>query len=103
MKRIAFLLATLALAACNTEITGLGPPSNPATETFDAALGINISQMTRMSSGLFVQDITVGTGKEVTDSVVTVNVSYSLFLKDGKLVESGTNLAFTPGLLIEGF
>lgn len=103
MKRIAFLLATVALAACNDQITGLEPPSDPSTETFAASLGVDVSQMNTTSSGVFYEDLTVGTGLEVTDSVVTVNVSYALFLKDGKLIESGTNVAFTPGLLITGF
>ncbi|HEU4996234.1 MAG TPA: FKBP-type peptidyl-prolyl cis-trans isomerase [Gemmatimonadaceae bacterium] len=103
MKRTAFLLATLAVAACNADITGLEPPSDPATETFAASLNINLSQMTRTSSGLFYEDVTVGSGKEVTDSVSTVNVTYAGFLKDGKLFDSGTNTVLTPALLIAGF
>ena len=53
-------LALMGAIACNDEITGLEPPSNPATETFAPALNVNIAQMTKLPDGVYIQDIAVG-------------------------------------------
>jgi FKBP-type peptidyl-prolyl cis-trans isomerase len=96
-------IALLAAVACNNDITGLEPPSNPATETFAASLGVDIAQMTKLPNGTYIRDLTVGTGDLVVEKTDTVWVNYSLFLKDGKLVESGTNVKMQPAFLIQGF
>jgi len=103
MKRIVFLSALLALASCNSEITGLGPPSDPATETFAASLAIDIAQMVRLPSGVYTQDIIVGTGDSVTARSDTVWLTYTGFLKDGSTFDSGTNTRFQPAFLVPGF
>jgi FKBP-type peptidyl-prolyl cis-trans isomerase FkpA len=104
MKRSHFLfIALLASASCNDDVTGLGPPSDPTKETFAASLGVDVSQMTRKSDGLFYSDVVVGTGPEVTDKTTSVNVTYAGFLKDGKLFQSGTNVAFDPAGVVPGF
>lgn len=104
MKRYAFLAAALlGAASCNGTITGLEPPSNPATETFAGTLGVNISQMTKMSNGVYYRDIVTGNGAAVTDKSDTVWVTYAGFLKDGKLFDSGTNSKFVPAGLVTGF
>ena len=100
-----FLVASLlGASACNGDITGLEPPSNPATETFAPSLGVDISAMTRTPEGVYYLDEVVGAGD---DSVVaetdSMRVTYALYLKDGRLVESGTNVRFMPASLIEGF
>ena len=95
-------IALVAAIGCNNEITGLEPPSNPATETFAASLNVNIAQMTKLPNGVYIQDITVGTGAEVVAKTDTVWVNYAGFLKDGKLFDSGTNTKFEPGGLIKG-
>ena len=96
-------LALAAATACNDDITGLEPPSNPATETFAASLNVNLAQMTQLPGGTYIQDITVGTGAEVVAKTDTVWVTYAGFLKDGKLFNSGTNAKFEPGSLVKGF
>lgn len=107
MMRFVFLAAGLimAAAACNSEITGLEPPSNPATETFDPSLGVNIGQMTKLATGTYISDLRVGTGDLVMLTSDTVWVTYSGRLKDGKLFDSGTNVKFEFGLfgLVSGF
>lgn len=95
-------IALMAAIACNDEITGLEPPSNPATETFATSLNVNIAQMTKLPNGVYIQDITVGTGAEVVAKTDTVWVNYAGFLKDGKLFDSGTNTKFEPASLIKG-
>lgn len=96
-------LALMAAIACNDDITGLEPPSNPATETFAASLNVNIAQMTKLPNGTYIQDVTVGTGAEIVAKTDTVWVNYAGFLKDGKLFDSGTNVRFDPAALIKGF
>lgn len=105
MKRSVILLASLlAAASCNNQITGLGPPSDPATETFAPSLNVNISQMTKLEGGTYIKDLVVGTGPDsVKATTDTVWVTYSGRLKDGKLFDSGTNSKFQPALLIAGF
>ena len=96
-------LALVGAIACNDEITGLEPPSNPATETFAPSLNVNIAQMTKLPGGTYIQDIAVGTGAEVVARTDTVWVTYAGFLKDGKLFNSGTNVKFDPANLVKGF
>jgi FKBP-type peptidyl-prolyl cis-trans isomerase len=101
MKRYVFLaIALIAAASCNNEVTGLGPPSDPATETFAPSLNVNISQMTKLPGGTYIKDIVVGTGSDVVAETDTVWVTYSGFLKDGKLFDSGTNQKFEPRSLV---
>lgn len=95
--------ALIATAACNNDITGLEPPSDPAADTFAPSLGVNVSNMSKTSSGLYFQDVVFGTGAEVTSATDSVRVTYAGYLIDGKLFDSGTNTTFQPALLIQGF
>ena len=104
MKHYAILVASLlAATACNHEVTGLGPPSDPTKETFAASLGVDIPQMSKTKEGVYYKDLIDGTGVQVTDTAVTVNVTYAGYLKDGKLIDSGTNVALSPTGIIAGF
>lgn len=104
MKLNASLLACLlAAASCNSEVTGLGPPSDPAKETFAASLGVDITQMSKTTDGVYYEDIVPGTGAEVTDTTTAVAVTYAGYLKDGKLFDSGTNVTFAPTNVVPGF
>ena len=97
-------LALMAATACNNDIAGLGPASDPATETFAPSLNVNIAQMTKLPNGVYIQDITVGTGDEIVAKTDTAWANYARFLKDGRLIDSGNNTKFElPGLLIPGF
>lgn len=91
--RLPALALILALAACGgSEKAGTG---DPATETFAPSLGIDLSQMTRTATGLYVQDVTPGTGAEAaTGSKVTVE--YTGWLVDGTKFDSGS-FPFTIG------
>lgn len=61
-------------------------PSDPATETFAANLNVNLGAMTRTSDGVYLQDLVVGTGQELTDTAV-VQINYSTYLPNGTLVD----------------
>ena len=104
MKKLYALLATaFVVASCNNDITGLGPPSDPKTETFAASLGVNISQMSTTPDGVYYKDVAVGTGGAVTDSASLVNVTYAGYTRDGILFDSGINVPFNLSALIPGF
>jgi FKBP-type peptidyl-prolyl cis-trans isomerase len=96
------LLATVSVAlllvswACS-ESTG---PKDIEELDFDPALGVNLSQMTETPSGLYYQDLVVGTGDAaVTGSTVTVH--YTGWLHDGTKIDSsldrGTPFTFPLG------
>lgn len=103
MKRFLALSAVVAAMACNDEITGLGPPSDPAKETFAPALGVDISAMTKLASGVYVRDVIVGTGDSVTARSDTVWVTYTGYLVNGTEFDSGTNSRFNPAGVVPGF
>ena len=55
------------------------PNEDPATTTYATSLGVNVTQMTKTSTGLYYQDIVVGTGKAAAkDSVLKVYYTGSL-------------------------
>jgi FKBP-type peptidyl-prolyl cis-trans isomerase len=80
---LALAVAPLGVAACNDS-----PTSVEDTE-FAPALGIDLDAMTRTSTGLYYQDITVGTG-EVAAAGKTVGVYYKGWLSNGLKFEEKT-------------
>jgi FKBP-type peptidyl-prolyl cis-trans isomerase len=59
--------------------------------TFSPNLGVDLAASTKTSSGLYYRDLTVGAGAEVAaDGNVAVTTVYSLYLRTGELIESGT-------------
>jgi FKBP-type peptidyl-prolyl cis-trans isomerase FkpA len=92
----------LAMVACSGGKAKAGT-GDPATTTFAPSLDVNLSQMTKTASGLYVQDVTAGTGAEAaTGSSVTVD--YTVWLPDGEKVDSGS-FPFTIGAhkVVAGF
>ena len=72
-----------------------GNPSNPATETYAPSLGVNISQMTKLSDALYIQDLTVGTGA-VVGIGSSIQVTYTGWLVDGTQFDSNVGKALFP-------
>lgn len=65
--------------------------------TFDPSLNIDLASMTRdPATGVYTQDLVDGTGDPV-DYDSQVSVSYSGWLSDGTLFDSGTDFAFVVG------
>lgn len=95
---------SLTVSACSTggDVTGL--PSDPATETFAPALGVNIAAMTKKSADLYVQDSIVGTGAEAT-SGKQVTIQYAGYLANGSRFDTGTigPFAIGTGVVISGW
>ncbi len=102
MKRLLLFAVALSVVACTGEIAGLGPPSDPANQTFASSLGVNLADMTKTPDGLYYRDISVGNGALLAhDTTVTVN--YSGYLIDGTLFDSGTNSKFVTSNVVAGF
>lgn len=74
-------LLTLSSAGCLGG-TDVGTPSDPATETFAPSLGVNISQMTKISNNLYIQDVVNGTGAQAAAGK-TLSVTYTGWLVNG--------------------
>ena len=101
MKRLLLFAVALSVVACTGEIAGIGPPSDPANETFASSLGVNLAAMTKTPDGLYYRDLVIGTGPVLArDTTVTVN--YSGYLADGTLFDSGQNTHFATAGLVPG-
>jgi peptidylprolyl isomerase len=94
-RTAALLLAVLAAAACGDGVTF--PPE------FDPSLGVDLDAMTRTASGLYYQDLAVGTGAVVIvgDSAT---VGYAGWLPSGTQFDAGS-FPFTVGVgrVVPGF
>jgi hypothetical protein len=102
LARIVTPLVALVVAACGGDTTPApGVSGEPETLTYAASLGVNLAAMEKRPSGLYVQDLTVGTGA-VADSMATVKVEYTGWLADGKVFDSteraGEPFYFTLGV-----
>lgn len=70
------LLATV-VAACNSDEANVA--SDPSTETFASSLGVVIANMTLKQTGLYTQDLVVGSGLEAIPGR-TLRVRYTGWL-----------------------
>ncbi len=82
----AALCAFVVMGGCGDDggsVMGVGVPEDAV---FDAALGVDLSQMTKLPSGVYIQDLVEGTGAEagVGDEVF---VGYSGWLPNGTLFD----------------
>jgi len=91
---MAFLALTVIVVACNDDITGLGPPSDPAIETFAPSLGVNIGTMLKTPSGVYYTDLVVGTGLQDSAKADSIEVDYAGYLKDGAEFDGDSGVTF---------
>ena len=105
MIKIALLFLLVgAVAGCNNSVLGAGPPSNPATESFGASLGVDIPTFARTESGVYYKDIRVGTGADEAAAADQVTMTYAGYLIDGILFDSrSTPTQFPLGSTVPGF
>lgn len=83
MRRLIVIPLALALAACGADKT-----TEPLTnDDFAPELNVNLDAMTKTASGLYIQDLTVGTGDAAT-SGATVTVHYEGWLSNGTKFDS---------------
>lgn len=104
MNRLPLLLCAsllLLTSAC-------GPSGDPADETYAASLNVDLKAMNRSASGLYTQDLVVGTGAEATVGR-NVQVHYTGWFPNGTLFDtsrdSGQPIPVTLGQhrVIEGW
>ncbi|HKN67812.1 MAG TPA: FKBP-type peptidyl-prolyl cis-trans isomerase [Gemmatimonadaceae bacterium] len=96
MRYLACLVLSLALAACTSpDRCAATDPSNPATETFDPSLNINLATWTKTASGVYEQDVVVPTDGETLTSPTNVSVYYVAYLPNGSVVDQQLQQPFT--------
>jgi hypothetical protein len=100
LRRLAFGLALVPfLASCGDDPLG---PRYPEDTNFAASLGIDLSQMTMLDSGVYIQTTQEGDGVPI--DVGEVTVAYTLWLPDGSQIDSGElTFEFDTGMVIPGF
>lgn len=97
--RAAAVVGTVLSVACGSDVTTPGDPSKPETETYAAALSVNIGSMTKKNDALYIQDLTVGTGAEAVVGR-TLGMTYTGWLVNGSKFDSnvgGPNFTFSLG------
>jgi FKBP-type peptidyl-prolyl cis-trans isomerase len=93
-------LRLLAILCCATAAAcGDSSPTNVIDETtFDASLGVNLAQSTKLPSGLYYRDITPGTGTTLAAGQ-TVGMRYVGSFANGEVFDS--NPAPKPVLVFQ--
>lgn len=93
-RRLAITALLVSLAACgacnSSDATGPGRPSDPATDTFAAELGVNLANMTERADKLYVQDLVTGTGAEAVPGR-RLRVRYTGWLASGTQFDSNVS------------
>jgi FKBP-type peptidyl-prolyl cis-trans isomerase len=84
-RLISFVTLLAAITAC--EPTAPAGPSDPATDSYAASLGVDIPSMVKLYPDLYYKDITVGTGTTASYGK-TVYVQYTGYLTDGTVFDS---------------
>ncbi len=92
LRRLATLSLICAAVACSGE--DLVSVQSPETITFAPALNIDLSAMTRSSTGLYLRDLVLGEGAEALEGK-TVGARYQGYLSNGTLFDSRTTGALT--------
>jgi FKBP-type peptidyl-prolyl cis-trans isomerase len=88
----ALATASFALALGCTSSEPADRPSNPATDSYAASLGIDLSQFTKLTDDILYRDLTVGEGAEATQGR-TVRVTYTGWLPGGQQFETNEGQA----------
>ena len=79
--------ALLIAAGCSIHSTELPVEAKIETTTFATALGVDLSAMTKATSGVYYRDIVVGTGPEITTGQL-VSTRYTGWLSGGQQFDS---------------
>ena len=107
MRTLLVLPMAFVLAACGND-TDPGSTEPPTNEDFADFLNVDLNAMTQTASGLYLQDLQVGTGDDAVAGT-TVSVHYEGWLPDGTKFDSSRdrNDAFVfqlgAGFVIQGW
>lgn len=92
-------LALLAFAGCGDSET----PFQVIEETeFAASLGIDLATMEQLPSGVYIEEIELGTG-ETAEATDVVNVDYIGWLADGTEFNNFSDVEFDLAGVVSGF
>ena len=83
------LVGVLALSACLNVADPVANPTDPATETFAASTGVDISKMTKTPHGAYYSDTAVGTG-DTLSTLRFVTITYRGYFKNGVIFDQAT-------------
>lgn len=99
MRFLVLLAFPLVVAACGTEPNRCAPinPSDPATEVFAPSLNIDLSTWAKTPSGVYKQDVVVGTGQTLSQPTI-VDVYYVAYLPNGNVVDQQLQHPFQMNL-----
>jgi peptidylprolyl isomerase len=87
LRRALPFLAVATVAACGGSDSPTAVNEDPTTVTYAPALGVNLTQMRQVVPGLFVQDLTVGTGLQSSNGR-TLTMHYTGWLANGSKFDS---------------
>lgn len=97
------VLVAATSAACNSDSTAPAEAIPMDQQEWAASLGVTLSQFTRLTSGVYFLDTTVGTGTAVSGTP-TVKVAYAGYLPNGtKFNENTAGVCFPLNNLIPGW
>jgi len=97
---LASSIVVIPLAACS-EATPFEPQVIETT-TFFAGLGIDLAAMTKLPSGVYILDDSVGTGALLADGD-SVQIDHSGWLSNGYQFSGGVFRSLYPTSFIDGF
>ncbi len=105
-RRLALVVACIAASACNSDPTGVPAVIPLESETWASALGVTLSQFTKLTTGVYYLDTVDGTGT-VLNGTPTVQVRYVGFLPNGtkfdEVAASAAPVCFPLNQLIGGW
>jgi FKBP-type peptidyl-prolyl cis-trans isomerase FkpA len=87
IKRLIVLTALVAVAACRGPSEPDTRWARPETIQYAASLNVDLSQMTRTASGLYIQDLKPGSGRAAAAGD-SVRVHYTGWLPDGTVFDN---------------
>lgn len=95
----AALVLPLLVGACGDE-----DPLGPEEVEYHASLGVNLANMTRLPSGVYVQTVQPGPGSRSLQLGDSIHLAYTLWLPSGtKLQEGDFEIRVQGQNLIRGF
>jgi peptidylprolyl isomerase len=86
-------LVLLALAACNLDTSpNVPPPIDPAQDAWASSLGVDFTKLTKLNSGVYIQDVLVGSGDAAAkgDSIA---VNYTGYLTNATIFDTNSGQA----------
>jgi FKBP-type peptidyl-prolyl cis-trans isomerase FkpA len=114
MRLLSVLCAAALLTACNSPSEPDDRWARPEDIAFASVLEVDLEQMTRTATGLYYQDLVVGTGAmaiaRTSMPFMEVGVHYNAWLPDGTLIDTSYDSENVPvpvplgaGLVIRGW